>query len=215
MREFVIEQIRKNKVIAIIRGASPEECFPIAEALYAGGIRLMEITFDQKKPATWAETAETVGELANAFEGRLIIGAGTVVSPEQVEMVYRAGGRFIISPNTDGRVIAATRERGLVSIPGAMTPTEALAAHEAGADFVKLFPAGVLGTEYLKALCAPLGHIEFLATTGLNADNAKAYLEAGATALGIGGALADRGAIAAGDFGKLTEAAERILAAIR
>lgn len=215
MRDYVIEQIRKNKVIAIVRGASPEACFPIAEALYAGGIRLMEITFNQKKPESWAETARTVGELARAFEGRLIIGAGTVVSPEQVEMIYQAGGKFIISPNTNTAVISATRERGLVSIPGAMTPTEILAAHDAGADFVKLFPAGDLGTSYLKAILAPLGHIELLATGGINAANAKSYLDAGAVGLGVGGALTDKAAIAAGDYGKLTEAAKELLAAIQ
>lgn len=215
MRDFVIEQIRKNKVIAIIRGASAEECLPIAKALYRGGIRLMEITYNQKAPETWEETARTLRGLVEAFRGKMIFGAGTVVNPYQVSLTAEAGGEFIVSPNTNEAVIAATRERGLVSVPGAMTPTEILAAHDAGADFVKLFPAGTLGIPYLKAICAPLGHIEFLATTGITADNAKDFLDAGAKALGIGGALADRKAIEAGEYEKLTEAAEKILAAIR
>ena len=214
MREEVIESIKKNRVIAIVRGVEPSGCLKVAEALYAGGIRLMEITYDQRDPYSWEATAKTVGALAEAFDGRMLIGAGTVTNTRLVELTHDCGGQYIISPNTDARVIGRTVELGMVSIPGAMTPTEIFSAHEAGADFVKLFPASELGVSYLKAVLAPLSHISLIATGGINPGNAKAFLNAGAVGLGVGGCLTDKAAVAAGEYFRVTEAAESFLTAI-
>ena len=163
MRETVIQWAYEHKIVAIVRGIEPEKCLKVAEALYEGGIRMMEITYDQKNPAGWAETAQTIGKLVKAMEGKMLIGAGTVTTVELVELTHKAGGLFIISPNTNTDVIRRTRELGMVSMPGALTPTAVVAAYEAGADIVKLFPISTFGPGYLKAIKAPLSHIPMMA----------------------------------------------------
>ena len=215
MRESIIDLIEQEKIIAIVRGAEPEQCKAVAQALYAGGIRLMEITYDQRRPETWQATANTIGALAREYEGRMFVGAGTVTSPELVELTAKAGGAFIISPDTDVAVIKKTRELGLVSMPGAMTPSEIKTAHNAGADFVKLFPVGSLGAGYLKAVKAPLSHIKLMAVGGVNEENAAEFLKAGAAGLGVGGNLAKKAWIEAGEFEKLTAAAKALVEAVR
>ena len=215
MREKVIDWIEKEKIIAIVRGAEPEQCKAVAQALYAGGIRLMEITYDQKRPESWQATANTIGALAREYEGRMFVGAGTVTSPELVELTAKAGGAFIISPDTDVAVIKKTRELGLVSMPGAMTPSEIKTAHNAGADFVKLFPVGSLGAGYLKAVKAPLSHIKIMAVGGVNEENAAEFLKAGAAGLGVGGNLAKKAWIEAGEYDRLTAAAKALVEAVR
>ena len=211
----VIRSIEEHKVIAIVRGVESSLCMKVADALYAGGIRLMEITYNQSAPETWTATAEAIGEIAKKYEGRMFAGAGTVTKTELVELTAKAGGRYIISPNTNVDVIRRTKELGLVSIPGAMTPSEILTAHDAGADFVKLFPASDLGVSYMKAIRAPISHVRLIATGGIGEKNAREFLEAGAVGLGVGGSLANKNVIAAGEFGKLAEAAEALLSSIR
>ena len=215
MRDRIINLILEEKIIAIVRGAEPEQCKAVAKALYAGGVRLMEITYDQKRPESWQATANAIGALAREYEGRMFVGAGTVTSPALVEMTAKAGGAFIISPDTDVEVIRKTRELGLVSMPGAMTPSEIKTAHNAGADFVKLFPIGNLGASYLKAVKAPLSHIKMMAVGGVNEENAAEFLKAGAVGLGVGGNLAKKAWIEAGEFEKLTAAAKALVEAVR
>ena len=211
MREQVLQCVDRYKIIAIVRGADPAQCFAVAKALYAGGIRLMEVTYDQKKPETWQATADAIGALAKEYEGKMFIGAGTVTSPELVEMTAKAGGTFIISPDTDVDVIRRTRELGLVSMPGALTPSEIKTAHNAGADYVKVFPLGSMGPGYLKAIRAPLSHIKMTAVGGINEKNLRDYLEAGACGAGIGGNLANKKWIENGEFDKITEVAKELV----
>lgn len=213
--EQLIEFIEQNKVIAIVRGVESSQCMKVADALYEGGIRLMEITYNQSAPETWKATAKAIGDIAEKYSGRMYAGAGTVTKTELVELTAEAGGRYIISPNTNPDVIRRTKELGLISIPGAMTPTEVLLAHDSGADFVKLFPASDLGISYMKAIRAPISHVKLIATGGINDKNAKEFLNAGAVGLGVGGSLANKNVIASGEFGKLTEAAKALLGAIR
>lgn len=215
MRETVIEWIEREKLIAIVRGLQPRQCSAVAKALYAGGIRLMEITYDQKSPASWQDTAAAIGALSKEYEGRMFIGAGTVTCPELVELTAKSGGRFIISPDVDEEVINKTRKLGLVSMPGAMSPSEIKAAHNAGADFVKLFPAGCLGSAYLKAVKAPLSHIKLLAVGGVNESNAAEFLKAGAVGLGVGGNLAKKAWVDAGEYDKLSAAAKTLVEAVK
>ena len=211
MREQVLEYVDRYRIIAIVRGADPAQCFAVAKALYAGGIRLMEVTYDQKKPETWQATADAIGALAKEYEGKMFIGAGTVTSPELVEMTAKAGGTFIISPDTDVDVIRRTRELGLVSMPGALTPSEIKTAHNAGADYVKVFPLGSMGPGYLKAIRAPLSHIKMTAVGGINEKNLRDYLEAGACGAGIGGNLANKKWIENGEFDRITEVAKELV----
>ena len=208
MREKTVEWALKEKIIAIVRGMEAKDCLRVAQALYDGGIRLMEITYDQRDPAQWAKTAD-------AIEGRMLVGAGTVTTPELVTRTRDASGQFIISPDTNPAVIARTRELELVSMPGAMTPSEILAAHAAGADLVKLFPAAALGPAYLKAVRSPISHVRIMAVGGINEKNAAEFLKAGAVGLGVGGNLANRQWIADGAFEKITQTAQALVAAVR
>lgn len=215
MREEICKLVDQEKIIAIVRGVDPDTCLKVAEALYAGGIRLLEVTFPQKNPELFQATADAIAMIKSAFAGRMRIGAGTVLTVEQVEVAAKAGAEYIISPNVDTDVIRRTLELGLVSMPGALTPSEVMIAHNAGADYVKLFPIGVMGTAYVKAIMAPISHVKMLAVGNISSDNAADYLKAGVVGLGVGGKLVNKDAIAAGDFDKLTKAAEELVAAVK
>ncbi len=196
----VIAQIEREGVIAIVRGIKNEYLIETAEAMYQGGIRLLEITYSADGSTPDATTAEGIRMLKEHFGDRMHIGAGTVLTQEQVALTAKAGGEFIISPDTNAEVIRATVALGLVSIPGALTPTEAQAAHRAGADFVKLFPITSLGLPYVKAIRAPLSHIRFLAVGGVDERNMKDYRAAGVCGFGIGSNIVNKKMIESGDF---------------
>ena len=215
MTEHIISAIKEEKLIAIVRGVEKEKCIRVAQALYDGGIKLMEITYDQKHPESWEQTAQAIGAVAQAFAGKMWVGAGTVTCPELAELTAKHGGQFIISPDVDTDVIRRTRELGLVSIPGALTPTEVMTAHKAGAHFVKLFPAGVLGTGYLKAVKAPISHVELLVVGNIDEKNVADFLAAGASGAGVGGNLVNKAFVEAGEYEKITEAARALVAAVQ
>lgn len=215
MKEDVIRSVREKKVIAIIRGFAPDTCLHLAEAYAKGGIGLVEVTFNQKSPATWKDTAAAIRAIGERFAGTLRVGAGTVLTAEQLELCEQSGGSFMVSPNADPAMIADCRRRGLVSMPGALTPTEAVAAHAAGADFVKLFPVDALGPGYVKALVAPLSHIPFLAVGGISSANVSAYMKAGCVGAGVGGTLTNKEWIAAGAWDRIEEEARTLVTAAR
>lgn len=215
MREEVIQKIEAEKIIAIVRGVGADQCMKVADALYAGGIRLMEVTFDQKNPASFQATADAIEAIGKAYEGRMLVGAGTVTTTELVELTAKAGGKFIISPDTNADVIRRTRELDMVSMPGALTPTEIMTAHRAGADYVKLFPAGDLGPNYVKAVRAPISHVKMTAVGGINEKNMADFLKAGVCGFGIGGNLANKAWIEAGEFDKITETARAMVAVVK
>jgi len=211
MRELVIQEILRGKIIAIVRGVEPEKALKIAEALYAGGIRMVEVTFNQKDPASFEKTAQAIRMIREAMGEKMLVGAGTVTSVELVDMAAQAGAGYIISPDTDVEVIRYTRKIGLVSIPGSYTATEAKQAHNAGADFIKLFPCIGDAPAYVKALCAPFNHIRFLAVGGINADNAAAFLKAGAVGVGVGGSLVNKTWADNGEYWRITEEAKKFI----
>lgn len=199
--------ILEKKIIVIVRGTYGQELLRLSRALYAGGVRLMEVTFDQKDPDCAAKTAGSIELLNGEYNGCMSFGAGTVLSPAQADAAAAAGSAFIISPNTDPAVIRRTKELGLVSIPGAMTPTEILAAHDGGADFVKLFPAATLGLRYVKDILAPISHVKIIATAGITEENFGEFLRCGLAGAGISGRLTDKKLIAAGDWDEFTRRA--------
>lgn len=215
MRHKTIELIEKEKIVVIVRGVERDKLIPLAEAMYDGGIRLMEITYSADGSVSDEDTAENIRLLAKHFEDRMLIGAGTVINTKQVELTKRAGGKFIISPDTFVDVIKKTREENLVSMPGALTPSEVQKAHWAGADFVKLFPINNLGIGYLKAVMAPLSHIKFLAVGGVNENNIKDYLNAGAKGFGIGANIVNKQLIAEENWAEITTMAKRYVDAVR
>lgn len=214
MQHDIINAINKRKIIAIVRGVEFKKLIPLAEALYNGGIRLVEITYSADGSVSDEETSRAIDALVREFDGRMYIGAGTVLTREQVKRTYDAGGRFIISPNTDDEVIRYTKELGMVSIPGALTPSEAEAANRAGADFVKIFPVTSMGAGYVYAIAAPLSHIRFLAVGGITPENIGEYLTAGVCGFGIGANIINKEYIAEDNFEKITASAKKYVKAV-
>lgn len=206
----VSEKIKKDKIIAILRGIPAEKIGQLADALHKGGINLIEVTFDPKSPDN-QETVESIKLIRERFAGEVRVGAGTVLNTVQVNQAAQAGAEYIISPNTCEAVIRETKRLGLVSIPGALTPTEIEAAHEYGADFVKVFPVSNLGVSYLKAVSAPLSHIDLLAVGGVKPDTVKEYLKAGACGVGVAGNLVNKEWLKADEWDKITECAKEFV----
>ena len=211
MREQVIQTIKDEKIISIVRGMNPQQTVEIAKALYEGGIKLIEVTFNQKRPEKFYETTDAIKAIRAEMGDKMLVGAGTVTSVELVEMAAEAGALYMISPDMDEAVIRRTRELGLVSIPGAYTATEAKKAYNAGADLVKLFPCVGDAPAYVKALCAPFNHIPFLAVGGVNADNVAEFIKAGAKGVGVGSCLANKKWADEGRYDLITEEAKRFM----
>lgn len=206
--ENIIQGLLDNKIVVIVRGVAREKLIPFAEAIYEGGIRFMECTYDASGKIPDEQIADNIKLLADHFGDRMHIGAGTVITVKQVEMTKAAGGRFIISPDTNADVIGKTKELGMVSIPGAITPTEVAAASRAGADFVKLFPIDLYGPKYIKVLSAPLSNVRMLAVNGITAQNMTEYIQAGACGVGVGSGIANKQLIEQNDFAGITQLAK-------
>lgn len=200
----ILQRVEEGRLIAIVRGLPPEHMLPLVEALAAGGLSMVEVTFAQARPETWTDTAASIRSINQRFGEAVQVGAGTVMSVEQVRRAAEAGARYIISPNVDADVIAETRRLELASFPGALTPTEITEAYRLGANAVKVFPAGTLGAGYIKALKAPLAHIPLMAVGGVNERNAADFLKAGAIGLGVGGNLVNKEWIEQGAWDKIT-----------
>lgn len=180
-----LQSIYDHKLVAVIRGAEGEEIVNIAEALYEGGVKILEIT---------AETPgflDMISRISKKFHGEVVVGAGTVLDAETARSAIMAGAEFIFSPTVNRETIQMANRYGAVSIPGAMTPTEILTAYEAGADIIKVFPANILGPKYLKDVHGPLPHIPLMPTGGIDVDNIGEYFQHGAVAAGIGSSLVD------------------------
>ncbi len=171
-------------LIAILRGVRPGNALAIARALTDVGFHMLEVPLNSPEPL------QSIHHLANALDARCLVGAGTVMNPRQVTEVARAGGRLIVMPHSDTRVIRAAKSAGVLCVPGVATPSEAFAALEAGADALKLFPAGQVSPSDLKAWRAVLpADVPILPVGGINADNMRPWIAAGAQGFGIGSAL--------------------------
>lgn len=208
MREAVIQKVLDKKIIAIVRGVYGNDCVNLAKALYDGGIEMLEVTFDQSKPDELSKTSDTIAQLVRELGDKMLFGAGTVTSLEMLDLAKKAGAQFIVSPDTNEEVIKKTVEYGMVSMPGALTPTEILTAHRFGADFVKVFPVSNLGADYIKALKGPINHVRLLAVGGVNEKNIATFIKAGVHGAGVGGNLVNKELIASGQFDKITEIAK-------
>jgi len=212
MRDIIIQKVMDKKIVAIVRGVYGADCVNLAKALYAGGVEMMEVTFDQSKPEAFNRTSDTIAQLVQEMGDKMIFGAGTVTSLETLELARQAGAKFVVSPDTNEAVIKATVAAGMVSMPGAMTPTEILTAHEYGADFVKVFPTSGLGASYIKAVCGPINHVRLLAVGGVSEKNVGEFLKAGCVGAGVGGNLVNKEWIKNGEFEKITALAKELMA---
>ena len=210
----IVDVIRAEKLIAILRDVPADKAKAVLDALYEGGVRVLEFTFDHGHADCIVRTAANVRLARQLYGDKLLLGCGTVLTVEEVDAAVYAGARVIISPNVDVSIIRHSRDRGMVSIPGALTPTEIMTAWQAGADFVKLFPAGELGLNYIKAVRAPLRHIPMVAVGGVTPENAKDFLKAGILGFGVGGNLVESAALKSGDFDKIRANAEAFTSAI-
>jgi 2-dehydro-3-deoxyphosphogluconate aldolase/(4S)-4-hydroxy-2-oxoglutarate aldolase len=197
----VLERIRSVGLVPVIRARSADEAARVADAIQAGGVGILEITM------TVPGAVEVIREVAGRG-GDALVGAGTVLDPEAARACIDAGARFIVSPSLHLDTIAACREAGVAVLPGALTPTEVVTAWTAGADLVKIFPAGAVGgPSYIKALKAPLPQIDVVPTGGVSLSTAADFIRAGATALGVGADLVDLAAVRRGEASAVTERA--------
>jgi 2-dehydro-3-deoxyphosphogluconate aldolase/(4S)-4-hydroxy-2-oxoglutarate aldolase len=172
-----------HKLVAIIRGARPDEMLRIVDALYEGGIRSLEVTINSPK------ALQVIEKVADHSGDKMLVGAGTVLDPETARAALIAGARFIVSPTLDPKTIEMTKRYDALSVPGAMTPTEILTAYTAGADVIKVFPASAVGPSFFREMAGPLPHIPLMATGGVKLDNIAEYAKAGAKAFGLGSSL--------------------------
>lgn len=198
------DRIANERVVAIVRGVGPDRIVNVVEAIADGGVGCIEITADSPEVLT------SLRQVTDVVDDDLLIGVGTVLDSETAVATLRAGAEFIVTPTLSEEVIDVGNRYGALVAPGVQTPTEAQTAFEAGADVVKLFPAGPLGPDYVSALTGPLEQIPIVPTGGISAENAPAYLEAGATAVGVGSAIVDDEALEAGDFDRIRRNAEDV-----
>ena len=213
MKAEIFKALDETKLVAIIRGMDPDVCLKLADAYVRGGIRLVEVTFDQTGDPR--KTVEAIRAIRQAFAGRLHVGAGTVLTDAQLQSVIDVGGEFMVTPSVNPALIRTCAAAGLAAMPGAFTPTEIVTAHEAGADIVKVFPVRSLGPQYVKDVLAPLKHIRLMAVGGVNPDNAADYLKAGCVGVGASGSLVNKEWIAAGEWDRIAAEAARFIANCR
>ncbi|WP_126425433.1 bifunctional 4-hydroxy-2-oxoglutarate aldolase/2-dehydro-3-deoxy-phosphogluconate aldolase [Brevibacillus marinus] len=205
-----LEKVLDCGVVAVIRGAKPDKIMAVAKALYEGGVTTLEITVETPKVLSLIE------QVASEYGDRLVVGAGTVLDPETARAAIMAGAQFIFSPTVNPQTIRITKRYGVVSIPGALTPTEILTAYENGADVVKVFPASVFGPGYLKDVHGPLPHIPLMPTGGVDLSNAAAYIKAGAVAVGVGSSLVSfKGEVDEAYLSNLTRTARRFVEIVK
>jgi len=208
----ILERIKKDKIIAIIRGISNERIIETCKALVAGGVTMIEVTFNQSSPTGNDDTFHAIKMISDNLGDSVCVGAGTVMTIEQVELAVEAGAQYIISPNYDKAIMDKTIEMGVASMPGVMTPTEIVNAYKEGAVAAKLFPAGNLGLEYIKAIKAPISHIPIVAVGGVDVDNVNEFMKTGCIGVGVGSTLVNQALVNAGKYDELTELARRFVA---
>lgn len=205
MKEFF-----ERKVMVVCRGIPEAEIVQVAKALYDGGIRFMEVPFNQADPGSFAETARKIKTVREALGGKMHVGAGTVITMEQFEMARDAGAEVIVSPTMEEDIIAATKAAGLVSMPGCATPSEMTKAYKLGADLIKLFPASVVGLKTIKEIRVPLNHLPLVCFGGVSAENIQEVLATGVVGVGMASSILDKQALKDKDYGKITALAKTV-----
>ena len=204
-----LQRVLDSGIVAVIRADSGETLADVAEALLAGGVAVMEVTF------TVPAAVEVIKEVKRRIGDRILLGAGTVLDSETARTAILAGAEFIVSPSTDVKVIEMCKRYDKIVTPGVFTPTEVVTAWQAGADIVKVFPADIGGPSHLKALKGPLPQVKIMPTGGVDLTTAEDFLKAGACALGVGGALVEKDAVERGDMDRITSLAKQYVEIVR
>jgi 2-dehydro-3-deoxyphosphogluconate aldolase/(4S)-4-hydroxy-2-oxoglutarate aldolase len=207
-RTSTVDALRRDVLVAVIRGANSASAVRAVDALVAGGIRGIEVTY------TTPGATEVIAELAGRYGDEITLGAGTVTTAQQAADAVEAGAGFLVSPGTRPGLAAAMRETGAALLLGALTPSEVMASRDEGADLVKLFPASLGGPGFLRSLRGPFPDVDFCPTGGVNPQTIPGWLDAGAVALGAGGELCPAAKVAAGDWAGITELAREFVAAL-
>jgi 2-dehydro-3-deoxyphosphogluconate aldolase/(4S)-4-hydroxy-2-oxoglutarate aldolase len=202
-RQSHFSRVLRSVIVAVIRAQSGEQLVEVAQALLAGGVDVMEVTF------TVPGAPRVIERVAADLGDKILLGAGTVLDAETARIAILSGAEFIVSPSTSVEVIQVCRRYGKLAMPGAFTPTEVVTAFQAGADIVKIFPSDVGGPAYLRALHGPLPQIPLMPTGGVTLETAADYLRAGACALGVGGSLVESRAVGQRDFARIEELARQ------
>lgn len=205
MIEQMIDFIKKHKFIVILRHIEPRCIQNTAKALYDGGARIFEVTFDPCSPSAAEDTKEMIKAIYAMYGERVMVGAGTVVSVEFAQAAYEAGAKFIVSPCTDKDVISYTKEHGMLCIPGAYTPTEIVNAHKLGADIVKIFPVAPGEGGYLKNILSPLSYIPFMVTGGINPDTIAEFMSFNPVAVAAGASVVTKELVQNGEWEAITQ----------
>ncbi|MCL6516936.1 bifunctional 4-hydroxy-2-oxoglutarate aldolase/2-dehydro-3-deoxy-phosphogluconate aldolase [Alicyclobacillus sp.] len=205
----VIQRLRDGGVIAIFRRVDPDRIRPLIDAVVAGGVRAVELTVDSEG------AFETIRAVRESAGPELLVGAGTVMTSEQVARAIEAGADFLLSPHLDASVVSYARQHKRAFIPGVTTPTEVVQALRAGAPMLKLFPAGPLGPGYLKDLLGPFRGVAFVPTGGITPETAPDYIRAGAAAVGMGSALVNPADVAAGRWDAVTARVRALVQAVQ
>ncbi len=205
-KDQVLACIKETGIIGIVRGTKEKEIVNIAQALYAGGIRAMEVTCNTPGHL------EMIRQLVGTMGDKMAIGAGTVLSPSAAQMVLDAGASFVLAPDLNPAVVQLVHQYQKLAIPGVTSPTEVMGAYRLGVDVVKIFPAGPLGAAYVKNLRGPFHNLAIIAVGGINLANIGGFVEAGAVAFGIGGELIDKQVLSTGNYAAITEKAQQFMA---
>jgi 2-dehydro-3-deoxyphosphogluconate aldolase / (4S)-4-hydroxy-2-oxoglutarate aldolase len=208
-KQKCLDRLISSGIVVVVRTSSPDTARRAVEAVLAGGITAVEVTF------TVPDAAEVIRDLAGSLGDTVVLGAGTVTDTDLAARAIDAGATFLVAPNTDPDTIALANRCEVVAIPGALTPTEVVTAVKAGAPAVKIFPAMAVGPGYIAALRGPLPNVVYCPTGGIDLSNIKAYIEAGAQMLGVGGCLVDTRLIADGRYDEITERAKKFVEAVR
>lgn len=208
-RAEISRVLQRAGIVAVLRKIPESAVIQVVEALVLGGIRALEVTLDSPG------APETISSLREKYDGQVTIGAGTIISNVQLDDAVRAGAEFLVCPHFDSSLLKQADTHQVPLVPGVLTPTEIQVAIQLGAEVIKVFPAGTMGTSYIKDLLGPFGDLKIMVTGGISEENAGQFLQAGAIAVGMGSSLFPKSDVEAGDWNSIANRARRLMTLVQ